>query len=194
MEKIRFEFKRLYLRAIIGIVILLFFSEAHAAEIEGIKFSETVSVQDTQLVLKGLGLLRYKIIFKGYVGGLYLPADVAQDNVLNDVPKRLDLHYFWDISAEKFGEAAAPYLEENVNPKTLAEIKERLEEINGLYQDVRKGDRYTLTYFPEKGTELALNGKGLGIIKGADFAKAYFSIWLGQYPLNPRFKQQLLGK
>ena len=45
----------------------------------------------------------------------------------------------------------------------------------------------------EKGLELALNEEVLGLIEGADFAKAYFSIWLGQYPLNSKFKEQLLS-
>ena len=167
---------------------------SEAAEIEGAKFAESLSVNDTQLVLKGLGFLRYKIIFKGYVGGLYLPSDIARNKVLEDVPKRLELHYFWDIPAEKFGAAAAPYIKDNVNPEKLPKIMKRVERINGLYRDVRKGDCYSLTYHPQSGLELALNGEVLGLIKGADFAEAYFSIWLGKYPLDSKFKQQLISE
>lgn len=45
-------------------------------------------------------------------------------------------------------------------------------------------DRYSLTYMPGVGTELALNDNPLGVIDGADFAAAYFRIWLGDHPID----------
>ena len=194
MNRIDFNNITLYAKAMVAVVILSSSVCSEAAEFEGVKFADSLLVGDTQFILKGLGLLRYKIIFKGYVGGLYLPSDIARNEVLDDVPKRLELHYFWDIPAEKFGEAAAPYIRDNVSPKILPKIKKRVERINSLYRDVRKGDRYSLTYYPQNGVELALNGEVLGLIEGADFAEAYFSIWLGKYPLNSKFKQQLLSE
>jgi hypothetical protein len=50
-----------------------------------------------------------------------------------------------------------------------------------------------LTYIPGRGTELALNGEPKGIIEGADFATALFSIWIGQKPIDESFKQQIMG-
>jgi hypothetical protein len=44
------------------------------------------------------------------------------------------------------------------------------------------------------GTELALNGVPRGVIQGADFAAAIFSLWLGDQPIDERFKRSLLGK
>jgi len=38
-----------------------------------------------------------------------------------------------------------------------------------------------------------LNGKTKGIIEGAEFASALFSMWLGESPMNKPFKEQLLG-
>jgi hypothetical protein len=63
-----------------------------------------------------------------------------------------------------------------------------------LYEDVQPGDRYSLTYIPGRGTELALNGVPKGIIRGAEFAEAVFSIWLGPEPINSSFKKQIIGK
>ena len=68
-----------------------------------------------------------------------------------------------------------------------------LDRINALYRDVKPGDRYSLTYLPGRGTELALNGEPLGLIAGSDFASAYFSIWLGPKPLDAALKAQLLS-
>ncbi len=50
-----------------------------------------------------------------------------------------------------------------------------------------------LTYIPGTGTELALNGRPMGVIEGADFAAAIFSLWLGENPYDKRFKNALLG-
>ena len=41
--------------------------------------------------------------------------------------------------------------------------------------------------------ELALNGEVRGLIEGADFGAAVFSIWLGDEPLDPKLKRALLG-
>jgi hypothetical protein len=57
---------------------------------------------------------------------------------------------------------------------------------------VEPGDRYTLTYAPGWGTELALNGEPLGRIAGPDFASAVFSIWLGDEPMDKPLKRRLL--
>ena len=64
---------------------------------------------------------------------------------------------------------------------------------NAFYEDVKPGDRYALTYLPGLGTELALNGKRLGVIEGADFGAALFSIWFGDQPFDAALKGQLLG-
>lgn len=54
-------------------------------------------------------------------------------------------------------------------------------------------DRYSLTYEVGRGTELALNGTPKGVIGGADFAAAMFSIWIGPHPLNESLRSALLG-
>jgi hypothetical protein len=64
---------------------------------------------------------------------------------------------------------------------------------NALYSDVQPGDRYSLTYIPGRGTELALNGEPIGMIQGADFAAAIYAMWLGEKPMNKSFKRQLMG-
>lgn len=68
----------------------------------------------------------------------------------------------------------------------------RIDKHNALYRDVQPKDRYSLTYLPGKGTELALNGEPLGTIEGADFARALYAMWLGDKPMNASFKRQLL--
>ncbi|MGD2184488.1 MAG: chalcone isomerase family protein [Desulfobacterales bacterium] len=83
-------------------------------------------------------------------------------------------------------------MSENVDPQTYERLRPRIEYHNSLYQDVQPGDRYSLTYIPGRGTELALNGESKGVVEGADFAAALFSIWLGPRPISGTFKKELL--
>ena len=163
-----------------------------AAELEGVHFPDQVRSGDLTMRLSCVGLLRYKLIFKAYVAALYLGDGAAAGDVLADVPKRLELSYFWSISGEDFGKAGDDILAQNVDAETFAALRPRLDRINGWYRDVKPGDRYSLTYIPGIGTELALNGRRLGLIEGADFAAAYFRIWFGDHPLDTGLRDQLL--
>lgn len=179
----------------LGIAALLAAVPAARASvtIEGVSFAPTVRAWDTKLDLSCVGLLRYRVVFKGYVAALYVDGSQKPDDITADVPKRLEISYFWNIAGKDIGAAGEKVLAENVDPETLARLRDRLDRIRALYADVEPGDRYALTYVPGRGTELTLNGKSLGVIEGPDFAAAYFSIWFGSKPIDASLKQQLLG-
>jgi hypothetical protein len=158
-----------------------------------VSFPETISAGSSRLQLFGLGLLRYRVLFRGYVGGLYLPAGATAATALADVPKALELYYFWDLEKDLFGEAAEELLANAHPPQRIAQLRERLDRLHPLYRDVEAGDRYRLTYAPGIGTTLAHNGEPLGTIPGADFARDYFGIWLGAKPIDESFRDQLLA-
>jgi hypothetical protein len=166
---------------------------ALGAEIEDVPFPGRVRAGDRTLPLFGLGLLRYRVLFRGYVGGLYLPDGVPASRTLDDVPKALELYYFWDIEGSLFGDAANEMLARRHPPERVAALRERLDRLHGLYRDVEAGDRYRLTYVPGEGTTLTHNGTALGTIPGADFAADYFGIWLGADPINEAFRDQMFG-
>ena len=86
---------------------------ATPAEIEGVQFRDVIRVSDDpvqQLRLHGMGLLRYRIVFRGYVAALYLPDEVSGIRALEDIPRRLELSYFWPIAASDFATAAEQLL------------------------------------------------------------------------------------
>jgi hypothetical protein len=60
----------------------------HAAESEGVAFADRYEWQGTQLRLNGVGLLRYRIVIKGYVAALYLGEQVVRGDVRGDRPQR----------------------------------------------------------------------------------------------------------
>jgi hypothetical protein len=113
--------------------------------------------------------------------------------VLSDTAKRIELEYFRAIKGKDFGPATDKSIAKNVDARTYERLRPQIDYHNSLYEDVQPGDRYSLTYIPGKGTELALNGKTIGVIEGAEFAQAVFSIWLGTRPINNSFKKQILG-
>ena len=162
-------------------------------QVAGVSFPGVYQTVGTDLPMRGGALLRF-IFFKAYAGALYMPADIDHSQVLEAVPRRLELSYFHAISAEDFAKATRKKMAENVSKADMIILSERLERFNALYRDVQPGDRYALTYLPDQGTELSLNGQRLGLIAGDDFAAAVFSIWLGPQPIDRSFKKALLGE
>lgn len=173
--------------------ILIFNAGAlSAAQINGVFFHDTVVVGGEVLEIRGAGLLKW-LFFKVYNVALYLPPEVPSENALDDVPKRMVFHYLSDMKAEQFQESGEPLLQKNASSDEIERIRAKIDEINDLYRDVKKGDRYALTYVPGKGTELALNGEVLGLIEGHDFAAVYYRIWLGERPVDADLKSKLLN-
>jgi hypothetical protein len=160
--------------------------------IENITFADSTDIGGTNVPLRNVALLRYMKVIKVYVTAIYLPAGVKAEDVLSDVPRRLELSYMIAIKGPEFGKGAAPTLERNQTPAELARLQGRIDRINAAYRDVKPGDRYSLTYLPGRGTELALNNRPLLVIEGADFAAAYFGIWLGRNPFDSGLKRDLL--
>lgn len=175
-------------------VLVTVTSAASAAEIEGVTFADSYRSSSITMPLHGVGLAKFLLTIKVYVGALYLGPGVKSEAVLNDVPKRLELSYFRTLKAGDFGQAANTVLSNNVSQATIARLQPRIEQMHRLYEDVKAGDRYGLTYLPGVGTELALNGQPKGIVEGADFAAAYFAIWLGPDPINEVLKEGLLNR
>jgi hypothetical protein len=168
-------------------------SAAREAVVEGVRFAPRLQVGETSLLLHNAGLLRYRVVIKAYVAALYLGEGVPPSAALGDVPKRLEAEYFWALDGEDFGPVTLEGIARNVDAATLERLRPRIERFGALFEDVKPGDRYALTYLPGRGTEVTLNGRPLGTIEGADFANALFAVWLGAAPLDEDLKTALLA-
>jgi hypothetical protein len=182
-------------RVVIAIcfVVYLATSTARAAEIEGVEFADRYAWAGEELRLNGVGLLRYRILFNGYVAALYLGKRVSSELVLDDVPRRIEIEYFWPIRADDFARVTIEGIQNQVDAETFERLSGQIERLNRSYQDVDAGDRYSLTYVPGIGTEFALNGEALDLIEGAEFSSALFGIWLGDQPFDASLREQLLN-
>jgi hypothetical protein len=144
------------------------------------------------MTLRGESLLKVGYLFRVYHAGLYVAVSNASSEVLSDVAKRLEIKYLRTIAAADLVEIGDETLARQVPASELVPLRERIATINSWYQDVRAGDQYTLTYVPGHGCELALNGRVLGRIEGADFARIYFGIWLDPRTKYQEFRTNLL--
>lgn len=188
--------KRLKTPWILALLGLLLLSSTNllAAEIKGVRFDDQILVDGAPLKIRGVALLKWAGFYNIYAGALYLPEDHSSDNWNNDIAKSLELSYFHGIKAADFGSASDKLLEKNLSETEYKSLSDRLKAFYGLFRDVRPGDRYRLIYRPGKGTELYLNEEQLGIASGADFAVAYFGIWLGEKPIHKGFRDRLLRR
>jgi len=166
---------------------------AETIEVEGVAFPVSYQSGEVKLELRGAAVLRWARLVDLYAGAFYLPAGVDASKWGSDVDKHLELCYFREIPAKGFIEASQDHLQDNLPADRLGGLQARLNDLYKLFKDVGPGDRYILAYTPDVGTVLKLNGEPLGTIPGADFAEAYFGIWLGESPLNKRFRDQVLG-
>ena len=177
-------------------IIFLAYASAHASvtTVDGTGFANTIEKQQTRFHLKGVALLRYLIFIKAYAGAFYLPETSSGNQALEDIPKHLVLEYRVAISARDFADATREKIRESVSSETFQRLLPKIESLNRLYRDVEPGDRYALTYIPGTGTRLTYNAETLGTIEGPEFARAVFSIWIGNNPIDTVFRDRLLGK
>ena len=165
----------------------------HGASADAFEFPEEVRIGQDTLTLRGVGLVRQLFFIKVVMAALYVQNGTPVEHVLSDVGKRVEMRSFRTIPADDFIREAENALAENVPAATIELLRPRLDQLHQAYEDLQPGDRYALTYLPNSGTHLELNGSPRLSIAGADFAAAYFEIWLGGKPIHKKLKEQLLG-
>lgn len=182
------------MRGFIVILLVLLWVVPASASVNhaGINFESRRQVVDTTFQLIGTAQLTWALLFDVYVGGFYLPEGKLDSSWTDDVPKVLEIAYLRNFKAEDFSRSSDQLLRENLPPEKYAALADRLHDFYQLFRDIKKGDRYSLVYHPETGTELRLNGKPLGRVAGHDFAVAYFGLWLGPDPIDEAFRDRLL--
>ena len=179
---------------LIGTIALLSVGIAQGKECKGVNFTEQMQVDGNNLVLNGVGL-RQATAFKVnvYVAALYVGKTSSEPNAIleSTTPKELILQFVRDVSAADLSKGWNEGFEKNAKAQSAA-LKERIAMLDGWMIDMKSGQRLTFTYKPGTGVQVDVNGAVKGTIKGDDFAKAFFSIWLGDPP-NPEVKSGLLG-
>jgi len=179
---------------ILALGLLAVAGAAHAATVAGVTLPESQKVDEQTLVLNGAAL-RSKLIFKVYVGGLYLPAKqgVAATVLATDETRRMEMHFLRSVSAGQLCDGWKEGLEANV-PGADAALKAQFDQLCGMMADVKDGSKIFFVYRPGTGTSIEIDGKGVGTLEGKPFADALLSTWIGPKPgPGEDFKKALLG-
>jgi len=166
---------------------------AAATELAGVTMPDTLTVGEKTLRLNGLGL-RKKLMFKVYVGGLYLetPSKDAAAILATDEAKAVRMTFLRDVSKGQLKDAFADGFEANAKEKAAAQ-KAAIDKLYALLPDVKETQTLSLSYLPGRGTTVSIGDKALGVIEGREFAEALFALWLGPKPPSDDLKKGMLG-
>ena len=168
---------------------------ALAAEVAGVKLDDKVAVGGQDLVLNGAGI-RARMVFKVYVGSLYVPAKAADlAAVLAKGPRRIQMNLLRNLSADQFLDALNDGLKENNSEAELAAVKPQTDQLATImkgFGEAKEGNVVTLD-FVDGATIVGFNGAAKGSIPGEAFNKALTKIWLGEKPVQADLKKAMLG-
>lgn len=177
--------------ALILSVLFLYFPILHAAEISGITFSDHYHSDQLILPLQGLGV-KNVMFFKAFVAAYYTNKN-SEPDALGEYSKRIEVEYFVNIPGKKLNAYTLDRMKYNVRDQEMQELKPELALMEKYFVDLKPGDRFALTYEPGMGTKFEYRGRLVGIVDGASFAKALFSVWIGEKPFDEQLKAQILG-
>ncbi len=169
-------------------------ASARGMSLAGVTLPETVDLAGNSLILNGIGL-RKKFFIKVYVGGLYLGAreSSAARAIGTDGPRRMVMQFLFGVSKEQLCDAWKEGLEDNT-PNAPPEVKKGFDSLCGWMEAIEKGNQIVLTYLPEQGTTVEVNGKVKGILPGKATADAILNTWIGPKPgPGNDFKTAVLG-
>jgi hypothetical protein len=181
---------------VVGAVLLLAVGclAAPAAEVGGVTFSETATAGGKDLVLNGVGL-REKLWIDVYVAGLYLERKTSdsQEVLSSAQVKHLRMQFVYKkVTAKQLADAWSEGFSANAGPSS-ATLRPKLDELCSWMVDMGRGDEMAFTTVPGQGLEVQVRGQTKGRIAGDDFARAFWSIFLGDRPPTEKLKKGLLG-
>ncbi|MBK7842120.1 MAG: chalcone isomerase family protein [Bdellovibrionales bacterium] len=174
-------------------------AKGFAAELEGVKMEESLSLADKTLKVNGVALRKvskFGIPIKVYVAGLYLEeeSDDGDKIISSDKLKHLEMEFVRGVEKEQITEAWSEAVFKGCILDCDA-YKEALKEFNSLMGEMRKGHRMSLSFYPD---HLEVDQKGRNPKKGSiaskSFAKNLLAIFIGPKMFSQEVKNSLLGK
>lgn len=106
-------------------------------------------------------------------------------------PFVLELRYALGLQGRRIADASAQQMKD-VGAGSAAQREVWLTTMRGLFPDVKEGDRIAGQFEPGQGVRFYLNGVPLGQARDAEFAQAFFSIWLSPKTSAPDLRAALL--
>jgi len=190
-----------FLKALVPMaaVALALAAPVQAAEVNGVKIEDSVTVGGQKLVLNGAGM-RKKFVINVYVAALYLQTkkNTTADVLAQTTPKRVTLVLQREVSSDEFGQLFITSMNKNSTKEEKAKVISQTGKFGEMFASldkVKKGDVIHLDWIPGQGTVSTVNGKVTGeTLPDLAFYNAVLRIWLGDNPAQDDLKDDLLGK
>lgn len=182
------------------ITLLLTFALAlpcYAVTSNGVEFPDTLKAGKTNIIFNGSGV-RTKAFLDIYVAALYLTK--KQSNYLTilnaNEPMAIRINIVSRlVSSGTFIDATRAGFERTTNGNT-APIKDKIDMLCDAFKDkIKKGDIFDLIYVPGEGTYIYRDGVLKTTVKGLDFKRDLFGIWIIDKPShgNEALRRGMLG-
>jgi len=169
-----------------------------ATEVAGVKVDDEMTVANQKLVLNGAGI-RTRLVFKVYVGALYLPQkkDNTKDVLALPGAKRVNVTMLREVSSDELGQALITGIRKNSTPEETRRFGLQLVamgDIFGKIPKLKKGEFFSVDWVPNSGTVVVVDGKPVADpIPDEAFYHAILKIWLGDEPADAALKTGMLG-
>jgi len=164
-------------------------------EVGGVTIPDKASVAGTDLVLNGAGV-RTRVVFKVYVGALYLPAKARTlPEVIAKAPRRIQMTLLRNLTPDQLVDALVDGLKANNSDAELAAVKAQQEQMVATmkaFGEVKEKDVVAID-FANGATHIGLNGQSKATIPGDAFNAALTKVWLGEKPAQDDLKKAMLG-
>ena len=180
------------LKIVIGFWFLVVSGSAAASEFYNQNPPEIKAVFADQPA-QGSGVLR-QLLVRAYEAAFWSPDGTWNPNQ----PHALSLTYFWEIEAADINDRTIDEIK-NVRPEATEErLQYWRKQLDRVIPLVKNRDRITAIYRQPGGAEPARveffhNSKKTGTVMGADFADAFFAIWLDPTTTEQDLRKMLLG-
>lgn len=167
-------------RFLIALTALIFYAQSALA-------SETILASVPSASVVGRGVLSYAF-WDVYEATLYAPKGRFDP----EKPFALSIEYYHSINGKDIADRS---VQEMRKQGFNDEIK--LAAWNGqmkaIFPDVEDGTVLSAVYRPGNQTIFYNGNKAIGSIKGDDFGRLFFGIWLGERTSEPELRRALLG-
>ncbi len=163
-----------------------------SAELDGIKFDDSVKLENVNLTLNGIGIRKATILkLKVYYGAFYTSAKNQNANsvVNSSGPKQIIMNFVRDVDANKIRGGFSDGFK-NAN-KNADSFKSYLDAFNATMSDMVSGDRVIVRFLTD-GVSVNVKGKEYEKIGNTEFSKALLSIWFIN-PTDEGLTKGLLG-
>jgi hypothetical protein len=190
------------LLSLFTLILALHFTNATAQKsfiINGVEIPRTLEFKGKTMSLNGVGE-RSKFFTDLYIQALYLTrySQDAKQILDTETEMAISLHITSAlISSKKLSKALAKGMEKSVGEEGLIKFSKELKALEYLLssEETKAGDIFELTFNPlDDSIWITKNKNYKGKIKGLEFKKAFYGIWLSDNPVDKGLKDDLLGK